>query len=90
MRPVGGSATEASDGGVGALGGKSGGVAPEDTAKTGVRVASAAGQMVRGRGGHHWYRRKQKHGRRISRWKQKGRQPSYVARVCENCEDQWR
>ena len=44
MRPVGGSATEAFDGGVGALGGKSGGVAPEGTAKTGVRVASAAGQ----------------------------------------------
>ena len=43
MRPVGGSATEASDGGVGALGGVSGGVAPGGTAKTGVRVASAAG-----------------------------------------------
>ena len=44
MRPVGGSATEASDGGVGAHGGKSGGVAPEGTVKTGVKVASAAGQ----------------------------------------------
>ena len=43
MRLVGGSATNASDGGVGVLGGKSGGVAAEGTAKTGVRVASAAG-----------------------------------------------
>ena len=34
MRPVGGSATEASDGGVGARGGKSGGVAPEGTTET--------------------------------------------------------
>ena len=44
MRPVGGSATEASDGGVGARGVKSGGVAQKGTAKNGVRVASAAGQ----------------------------------------------
>ena len=44
MRPVGGSATEAPDGGVGARGGNSGGVAPAGTAKTGVKVASAAGQ----------------------------------------------
>ena len=44
MRPVGGSATEASDGGVGARGGKSGGVAPESTARTGVKVALATGQ----------------------------------------------
>ena len=42
MRPVGGSATEASDGGIGARGSKSGGVAQESTAKTEVRVASAA------------------------------------------------
>ena len=42
MRPVGGSAAEASDGGVGARGGKSGGVAPDGTAKTGVKAASAA------------------------------------------------
>ena len=44
MRPVGGSSTEAPDGGVGARGGNSGGVTPEDTASTGVKVASAAGQ----------------------------------------------
>ena len=43
MRPVGGSATEASDSGVGARGGDSGGVTPEGTARTGVKVASAAG-----------------------------------------------
>ena len=44
MRPVGGSATETSDGGVGARGGKSGGVISEATAKTWVRVTSVAGQ----------------------------------------------
>ena len=44
MRPVGGSAAEASDGGVGVRGGKSGGVAPESTMKTGVKVAAAASQ----------------------------------------------
>ena len=42
IRPVGGSATEASGGGVGARGGKSDGVASKGTAKTGVKVASAA------------------------------------------------
>ena len=44
MRPVVGSATEASDGGVGARGGKSDGVVPEGTAKTGGNVVSAAGE----------------------------------------------
>ena len=47
MRTVGGSAAEASDGGVGARGDKSGGVAPEGTARTGVKTASAAGQKWR-------------------------------------------
>ena len=44
MQPVGGSATEPSDGGVGARGGDSGAVARKGTAKTGVKAASAAGQ----------------------------------------------
>ena len=44
IRTVGSSATEASDGGVGTRGGKSGGVAPESTAKTGVKAASVAGR----------------------------------------------
>ena len=48
MRPVGGSATEASDGGVGGRGSNSGGVAPKGTAKTGVEVASAADPYVPG------------------------------------------
>ena len=44
MRPVGSSATDAPDGGAGARGDKSGEVAPEGTAKTGSKLASAAGQ----------------------------------------------
>ena len=44
LRPERGSATGAPEGGVGARGGISGGVVPKDTATTGVKAASAAGQ----------------------------------------------
>ena len=86
MRPEGGSATEASEGAVGAGGDKAGGVTPRDTAKTGVKVGRRQENMVHCQGGHYRYRRTQKHTRRIFKQEQEGRQSSCVARVEENRE----
>ena len=55
------------------------------TAKTEAKSLSAVGKAPPpGRGSDRRWRRMQKHERRISPTEQKGRQSSYVARVCES------
>ena len=60
------------------------------TAKTKANRCRLQAKPARGRGSDRRWRRMQKHERRISLKAQKGCQSSYVARVCENRNNQRR